>query len=119
MCHLYKEKSQKGGHAIKPENYVESRGKRLPWIRHTIGKTRAIFQVWRSIPRKGKPPLRQRSFLYIARVIVRFGGGQKTSHFLVAVKEDPNKNLEFVTAFAIDRYNTFLKRIEEGEPFPM
>jgi hypothetical protein len=39
---LYKE-LKTGRHVAKPENYEEMRGKRLPWIRHTLTNSESVY----------------------------------------------------------------------------
>lgn len=111
MRSLYKEKHT-GKHAVAAENYESIRGKRLPWIRHTISNTKSIYQAEATIQGKFR-----RSYLYTSLASVPLVVGPADRYFVVVVTEDPNGNLRFLTAYPIDRHNKFLKRIEECTPF--
>ena len=111
MRSLYKEQHT-GKHEVAAENYESIRGKRLPWIRHTLTNTKSVYQADATI--KGKF---RRSYLYASLVSVPLVVGPAVSYFVVVVSEDPNGHLRFLTAYPIDRHNKFLKRIEECAPF--
>jgi hypothetical protein len=111
MRSLYKDQHT-GKHAVAAENYEPIRGKRLPWIRHTLCNTKSIFQAEATIHGKFR-----RSYLYSSLTSIPLAIGPADSYFVVVVVEDPNGHLRFVTAYPIDRHNKFLKRIEECTPF--
>jgi hypothetical protein len=109
---LYKEQVT-GKHVIAPQNYEEVRGKRLPWIRHTIEKTRSVFRVEENVGGTFR-----RTYLYTAiSSIPLIGKAPATAYFVVVVPEDGNKNLRFVTAYQVEKHNQFLSRIEPGVPY--
>jgi hypothetical protein len=107
---LYKEKYS-GKHLIAPENYETVRGKRLPWIRHVIEKTRSVYRVDEIVHGKFR-----RTFLYTAISSIPLIPKPDVAYFMVVVSEDPNGNLRFVTAYHIPSHNRFLSRIEPGVP---
>ena len=108
---IYKEKYT-GKHLIAPENYEEVRGKRLPWIRHVIEKSKSIYQVDEIVGGKFR-----RTYLYTAIASIPLGSSIDHAYFVVIVSQDSNGNLWFVTAYHIQSHNRFLSRIEPGIPF--
>jgi hypothetical protein len=108
---LYKDRYT-GKHQVAAENYESIRGKRLPWIRHVLSGTRAIFQADEYIQGKF-----QRSYLYSSLASIPTQDGMKHSYFIVVVRERGNQVLRFVTAYPISSHNRFLKRMEECTPF--
>jgi hypothetical protein len=108
---LYKETGT-GKHEIDPENYEESRGKRLSWIRHVLTNTKSIYKAEGHAHGKFR-----RSYLYASIASIPSRVGTFDSYFIVVVSENPNGLLWFVTAYPIERHNGFLKRIEECAPY--
>lgn len=109
---LYKEKHT-GKHRMAPENYEATRGKRLPWIRHVLTAAPSIFQAEGIYGRGGF----QRRYLYTSIATIPLSDGAVNSYFVVVVAEKANGLLRFLTAYAVDRHNGFLKIIEESFPF--
>lgn len=108
---LYKEKAT-GDHVVAPENYEEGRGKRLPWIRHVIEKSRCVFRIDENVGGTFR-----RTYLYTATSSIPWKGQKLKAYFVVVVPEDRNKNLRFKTAYQVEKHNQFLSRIEPGVPF--
>jgi hypothetical protein len=111
MKSLYKERGT-GKHIVDPANYEEFRGKRLPWIRHTVANSKAVYVVDEIVQGKFR-----RTYLYTAIPSVPVAGKHVISYFLVVVSEDKNGNLRLVTAYDVLKYNRFLCYIEPGKPF--
>ena len=109
---LYKEIGT-GKHIVAPQNYEEVRGKRLPWIRHVLEKSRSVFRVDENVG-----GVFRRTFLYTAIASIPLKGqAPQKAYFVVVVSEDANRNLRFVTAYQVERHNQFLSRIEPGIPY--
>jgi hypothetical protein len=107
---LYKDpKSNK--HIVDSEFYEESRGKRLPWIRHVLEQSPSVYVVEEIVNAKFR-----RTYLYTAIASIPLQPKPSVSYFMVVVSEDGNKRLKFVTAYAIISFNRFLKCIEPGKP---
>ena len=107
---LYKEKYT-GKHLVAPENYEPVRGKRLPWIRHVLERSKSIYQVDEIVRGKFR-----RTLLYTAIASIPLLPKPDVAYFMVVVSEDPNGNLRFVTAYHVPSHNRFLSRIEPGIP---
>ncbi|MBM3253978.1 MAG: hypothetical protein FJZ16_06990 [Candidatus Omnitrophica bacterium] len=92
-------------HDIKSENYLESRGKRLPWIHYTISNSKEIYEKQESNNLK---------YLYVSHFEypVSINEPYYTTFFLVIVLKRSDKSLGFLTAFSVDRYNQFLSKLE-------
>jgi len=104
---LYKDR-ESGMHNVASENYEEVRGKRLPWIRHTIENSAGVYVVEESLGRAGI----RRTFLYTATVTIRLQQQQEqTSYYVVAVREGKNDVLRFVTAYSMFNRDGFLHAI--------
>lgn len=105
---LYKE-AKTDKHIVSSENYVESRGKRLHWIRPTIEQTEEIYEIHEQ---------NWTSYYYVGTFIVPYTDemtGEKVTrenYLFVVVRKEPDKSLKFVTAYPIETYEQFLKRIE-------
>lgn len=110
MKSLYKEHGS-GKHIVAPENYEAFRGKRLPWIRHVLQYSKAVYAVDETVQGKFR-----RTYIYTAIASIPVQPKPAVAHFIVVVSEDGNKNLKFVTAYAINQSNRFLKCIEPGQP---
>jgi hypothetical protein len=108
---IYKEKYS-GKHLVASENYEEVRGKRLPWIRHVIENSKSVYQVDEFVGGKFR-----RTYLYTSIAAIPLKGAVNHAYFVVVVREDPNGNLWFVTAYHIQSHNRFLSRIEPAIPF--
>jgi hypothetical protein len=110
MKSLYKE-HRSGKHVVASENYEETRGKRLPWIRHVLENSPAVYVVEEHVYGKFR-----RTYIYTGIASIPLEPKPAISHFVVVVSEGGNKTLKFVTAYAIIQNNRFLKCIEPGKP---
>lgn len=126
MKSLYKDPTS-GGHIVAAENYEEVRGKRLPWIRHTIENSDAVYVEQESIGRSGV----RRQYFYTAIVTIRHKQQEYTSYYVVLVREGKNQVLKMVTAFSMfdrdgflhtiaisQRYVQHNRRVIDGNPQP-
>ncbi len=107
MRSLYKDPLS-GAHAIAPENYEEVRGKRLPWIRHTLETSDAVYLEEELI---GRTWVRKK-YLYTAIVTTPLQRQpEQTSYYVVVVREGKNQILSMATAFSMFDRNGFLHAI--------
>ena len=111
MKSLYKDKCT-GGHVVADENYEEVRGKRLPWIRHVLTYTKAIFEKEETVHGTFR-----RTFLYTAIVSIPLGAKAQISYYIVVVSQGGNKELRMVTAYSMFDRNKFLKAIATARPW--
>jgi hypothetical protein len=110
MNSLYKEQTT-GRHVVSAENYEEVRGKRLPWIRHTIANSTSVY-VHEEAAMTGI----RRSYLYVATVSVPLRKQKpQTSYYVVVVRETKG-GLKTITAYSMVPRNKFLKVIEPCFP---
>ena len=98
-------------HEMKSEFYLPHRGKRLPWIRHTIHNSKNIYT---------RIDGAQREIMYICKyeLPVYDKEGSKC-YWVVIVKKNKNDKISsynFRTAFPIFKYNRLLKRVERYQP---
>jgi len=111
---LYKE-DRTGGHVVSPENYEEGRGKRLPWIRHTIQNSAAAYVSEETVAGTFR-----RTFLHTAIVSIPLKlqpQKPQVSYYVVIVREGKNAELRFVTAYSMFKLNEFLRIIARTEPY--
>jgi hypothetical protein len=106
MKSLYKDPAS-GGHIDTPENYEEVRGKRLPWVRHTIEHSDAVYMEEEPIGRSGI----RRKYFYTAIVTFRLKEQEHASYYVVLVREGKNQALKMVTAFSMFERDGFLHTI--------
>jgi len=107
LLSIYKD-SETGKHTCSTENYEPSRGKRLPWIRHTLLNCEAVYAKDEQIGGKF-----QRSFVYPATVSVPTQEGPKTEYYvLIARQKKGSADLKMVTAYSVFKRNRFLKLME-------
>lgn len=105
---LYKN-PKTGKHEVDPKNYDETRGKRIPWLKHTIDNTKEIYEereeFWTTFYYVGtfKVPLRD--------------GTEKINYFLVIIRKEKNQPRRFKTAYPIFKSSELLKRIERSHPY--
>jgi hypothetical protein len=111
MKSLYKEKCT-GKHVVADENYEEVRGKRLPWIRHVLANSKAIFEKEETVHGAFR-----RTFIYTAIVSIPLEPKPQVSYYVVIVSEGGNKELKMVTAYSMFDWNKFLKVIASGRPW--
>lgn len=107
MRSLYKDPVS-GTHDMAPENYEEVRGKRLPWIRHTLEKSDAVYVEDEPVGRTGI----RRKYLYTAIATIPLQRQpEQTSYYVVVVREGKNQLLRMVTAFSMFDRSGFLHAI--------
>lgn len=98
-------------HEMKSEYYLPHRGKRLPWIRHTLHNSTDIYT------RIDKD---QREIMYVCKYdLPNYDNEHNKCYWVVIVKKNRKDKIapyEFKTAFAIIRYNSLLKRLERYQP---
>jgi hypothetical protein len=98
-------------HEIKSEYYLPYRGKRLPWIRHTLHHSTNIYT---------KIDGDQREIMYISKyALPDYEEDKNKCYWVVIVKKNRKDKVgpyHFKTAFAIFKYNNLLKRIERYDP---
>jgi hypothetical protein len=109
LVHMYKDRDER--HTMESEFYQPTRGKRLPWIRHVIEKTPAVYVT------SDPAPSGERRLIYTARAILPHPAGETTTYFVVIVRRDRNGNLHFVTAYPIFEELAFLAIIEKCDPY--
>jgi len=102
MASLYKE-PESGRHVMASANYEEGRGKRLPWIRHTLEKSNAVYVIEETVQ-----GIFRRTYLYSAIVSIPLEPKPQTSYYVVVVREGKNHSLKFVTAYSMFKRNRFL-----------
>lgn len=108
MLSLYKDR-ETGKHIADSDNYEEVRGKRLPWIRHTLMNSESIYISEETI--KGRF---RRSFLYTA--VVSVPGTTDPQYYVVVVRQNKHGDehiYTFRTAYMILKRNRFLQILEE------
>jgi hypothetical protein len=114
MKFMYKDK-QTGEHKVSSEHYSQIRGKRLPWIRHTIQKSAAIYHRFEDDDVE---------IMYVAEYRVPIDGDKfEPNHWIVIVRKlrkDQASPFRFTTAFLImpRKYNSLIRRLERYEPGP-
>jgi hypothetical protein len=106
---LYKDHVS-GKHTIASENYEEGRGKRLPWIRHTLCNSTSIYELEETVA-----GIFRRTYLYSA--IVSIPVTTKPQYYLVVVRQGKNDILRMVTAYSIFKRNKFLAAISVTHPY--
>lgn len=107
---MYKDK-ETDRHIMKSENYMEFRGKRLPWIRHTLRHTKNVFQrndrhFW--------------ELLYVNKynLLLKKGKSVKNLWIIIVKKRAKDKVGPFLfkTAFPIYKHNEFFRILEQYSP---
>ncbi|MDD2772075.1 MAG: hypothetical protein PHP45_00090 [Elusimicrobiales bacterium] len=105
--HLYKDED--GKHTICAEYLMQSRVKRLPWIRYALENTMEIYKRYDGD---------WICYAYTQTFSVPFRTGGENNYLMVIVRsENAQAPLKFVTAYYINDHEELLKRIEEFEPF--
>lgn len=94
---------------MAPENYEEGRGKRLPWIRHAICNSEAIYVSEETVQGTFR-----RSYLYTATVSIPIQPKDQVQYYVVVIREGKNANLTFVTAYSMFKRNNFINAIALG-----
>jgi len=111
MKSLYKEPTS-GKHIVATENYEEGRGKRLPWIRHTLENSESIYVSEETVQNTFR-----RSFLYTAIVSIPIQPKPQVSYYVVVIREGKNAELRLVTAYSMFKRNKFLSVIALTKPY--
>ncbi len=100
-----------GRHEVKSEYYLPHRGKRLPWIRHTLRNSTSIYTRIEGA---------HREIMYICRYdLPSYDEESNQCYWAVIVKRQRKEKTlpyKFKTAFPIIKYNSLLKRIERYRP---
>jgi hypothetical protein len=107
---LYKDPIS-GEHIVSSENYEQVRGKRLPWIRHTLKNSNMIY-----ISEEKVDGSFRRTFLYAAIASVPVQTTSQANYYFVIVREGGNETLRMVTAYSTFQRNRFLQIIS---PWPL
>jgi len=108
MLSLYKDR-ETGKHISKSENYEEVRGKRLPWIRHTLMNSESVYISEETIAGAFR-----RSFLYTAVVSVPMTTDPQ--YYVVVVRQSKSTDdftYTFLTAYTMLKRNRFLQILEK------
>lgn len=102
---------ESGRHEIDSRYYLPHRGKRLPWILHTLKNTTNIYT---------RTDGSDQELMYINQYDLPNldGEGSKCLWVVIArrFKKDKVGCFKFKTAFPIFKYNNFLKRLERYRP---
>jgi len=109
---LYKDPAS-GDHVVAPENYEAVRGKRLPWIRHTLENSDAVYVEEEPIGRIGI----RRKYFYTAIVTFLHKQQEFTSYYVVLVREGKNQALKMVTGFSMFDRDGFLHTIASSQRY--
>ncbi len=100
-----------GKHEIDSKYYLPYRGKRLPWIQHTLKNSKNIYT---------RTDGSDQELMYVNQYDLPDYDGQGSKCFWIVIlrryKKDRVGPFKFKTAFAIFKYNNFLKRIERYRP---
>ena len=109
---LYKEHTAKGLHVIALENYKESRGKRLSWIKPLLMTTREIY-------RQGE--LHWETVLYVGVFNIKTSSDTpqekiNKNYFLIITRRKSGAPLEFVTAYYMESQLDLFKHLEKAMP---
>jgi hypothetical protein len=108
MRSLYKD-AETGKHIVSTENYEEVRGKRLPWIRHTLANSESVY-----ISEETDDGKFRRRFLYTA--VVSVPHTTVPQYYVVVVRQSKGKDgfkYTFLTAYMMLKRNRFLQIIEK------
>jgi len=109
---LYKD-PETGAHEMLSENYEQGRGKRLPWVRHTLQNSRAIYVAEETFGGTFR-----RTFLYSAIATIPLKAQKPdVQYYVIPVREDRNKNLKMITAYSMSKRNRFISIIALCKPY--
>ncbi len=100
---LYEEHEKSG-------RYLEPRGKRLPWIKHTLATTREVYEGIE---------YSHEQYYYVSHYVIPLKvptSVEIDSYFVVIVRKRKDKSRGFLTAFPVDRYNQLLGKISRWRP---
>lgn len=109
---LYKDHTQEGKHICALENYVEARGKRLPWVKLLLTSTREIYREAESY---------WETFLYVGIFKIRIDKDtiyekEERNYFLVVIRKQSGKPMRFVTAYYMSSEFDLFKHLEKAHP---
>lgn len=100
--------------SLAKDKYVDSRGKRLSWIRPTLENTKAIYEIteddWTS-------------YYYLSKFNVPFTDpatgveNKSRNYFFIVVRRKSERPLQFITAYHMEEEVTLLKRLEPSHPY--
>lgn len=100
-----------GRHDISSEFYVPTRGKRLPWIKHSLHNTRNVYT---------RLDGEKREIMYVNKYdLPELDGESNKCYWVVVVKKNRKDKVSpynFKTAFPVFRYNSLLQRLERYQP---
>lgn len=106
-------------HEVESKYYNLPRGKRLPWIHHTIKNTSNIYLRFKS-KGKGKKQRQICEIMYVAQYDLPFLDEEDSRCYWVVIahkrKNDVYSNFKSKTAFSITKYNSLLSRLERYDP---
>lgn len=98
-------------HEMKSEYYLPQRGKRLPWIKHTIYNSTNIYT---------RIDGAEREIMYLAKYeLPQLDTENNKCYWAVIVKKNKKDKAgpyNFRTAFPIFKYNSLLARLERYDP---
>jgi len=107
---MYKDRETER-HTISQENYLPSRGKRLPWIKHVIVNSTETYE------RIDRDDL---ELMFMNEYSIDIGEGKTDNCYWVLIarkySKDQHGPFRFKTAFPIFRYNDVLRRLTEYRP---
>jgi len=94
----------------KSGRYLEPRGKRLPWIKHTLATTREVYEGIE---------VGHEQYYYVSHYVIPLKSPTSVeinSYFVVIIRKRRDKSRGFLTAFPVDRYNQLLGKIAKWRP---
>ncbi len=111
MTHLFKEPlTNKHDLDMKTENYVEPRGKRLPWIKHLITQSKEIYEY---VDDRRK----ERTYYFVGQTLVKTDTGKTWNYYLVVTRQNAGEGIIFKTAYSFDDETSLIRSISAGRVF--
>jgi hypothetical protein len=104
---LYKE-AVTGKHVVAPQNYEEGRGKRLPWIRHTLQNCESVYVSEEKVGGSFR-----RNLIYAAVASIPLQPKAQTSYYIIVIRQHKGGENKLVTAYSMFKRNRFLSIIED------
>ncbi len=90
---------------MKPQNYHEPRGKRLPWIRYIIQNSNEIYESY-ELHRQ------ENIYYYIGKALVKTSNGLVVpNYFMIVTYKKKGQKIIFKTAYHMDDKMELLKKI--------
>ncbi|MDD5195357.1 MAG: hypothetical protein PHQ96_06785 [Candidatus Omnitrophica bacterium] len=100
-----------GRHEVESRYYLPHRGKRLPWIKHTLHHSQNIYT---------RVDGEEREIMYICKYDLPFPDIEQTKCYWVVIvrknRKDKIAPYNFRTAFPVFKYNNLLVRLERYRP---